>query len=142
MIVKLIQHCSNQYEQMVHLRHEVLRKPLKLSFPPHELAQEKHDILIGGFDENELIGCCILTKLDDGYIKLRQMAISEAFQGKGYGSQILLFAENYAKEHGYTTLFMHARTTALRFYKENGYVIVGEPFTEVKIPHVKLEKVL
>ena len=35
---------------------------------------------------------------------------------------------------------MHARMTAVGFYAKLGYTRVGDGFTEVGIPHVKMEK--
>ena len=49
---------------MVNLRYEIMRKPLGLSFNEEELKKEKEDILIGAFDEEEIIGCCMITKID------------------------------------------------------------------------------
>ncbi len=45
---------------MVHLRHEILRRPLGLTFDEAELEKEKADILIGAFEEDRLLGCCLL----------------------------------------------------------------------------------
>ena len=59
--LKQIEHGSAEYQQMVQLRMEILRKPLGLSFTEEELAMEKNDILVGAFDEDVLIGCCLLT---------------------------------------------------------------------------------
>ena len=72
---------------------EILRKPLGLSFNPDELAKEKDDILIGAFDEEILLACCLLTKIDNKCIKLRQMAVQNNQQGKGIGASMMSFAE-------------------------------------------------
>ena len=64
MPIKQIDHSSEEYDQMVQLRYEILRKPLKLSFNKEELEKEKHDILIGAFEEDKMLGCCILKKID------------------------------------------------------------------------------
>ena len=61
--LKQIYHGSKEYQQMVQLRMEILRKPLGLSFTKEELAKEANDILIAAFDEDEILGCCILTQL-------------------------------------------------------------------------------
>lgn len=137
-----IEHGSTQYEQMVKLREEVLRRPLGLSFTPAQLAEEKDDILICAFDDGRILGCCILTQLDSQTVKLRQMAVNSGLQQKGIGLSIMQFAENLARDRGYRKLTMHARDTALGFYRKLGYKIVGEPFEEVTVPHHKMEKQL
>ena len=49
MALKQLYHGSKEYQQMVQLRFEVMRKPLGLSFSDEELKAEKDDILIGSF---------------------------------------------------------------------------------------------
>ena len=41
---------------MVHLRNEILRKPLGLFFTEEELDKEKDDILMGAFEDDRLLG--------------------------------------------------------------------------------------
>jgi GNAT superfamily N-acetyltransferase len=140
MALKQIDHGSKEYQQMVQLRMEILRKPLGLSFTKEELDKEKNDILIAVFDEDDMLGCCILTKIDDYRIKLRQMAVQKKLQGKGIGESIISFAENIARDKGYKTLMMHARDSAIGFYEKFGYAIKGDQFIEVKTQHHVMEK--
>jgi ribosomal protein S18 acetylase RimI-like enzyme len=140
MALKQIDHGSQAYQQMVQLRMEILRKPLGLTFTTEELANEKKDILIGSFDEDKMLGCCILTKLDDRRIRLRQMAVQKNLQGRGIGESIIGFAEIVARDRGYKILTMHARDTAIGFYEKFGYAIKGEQFEEVKTKHHIMEK--
>ena len=140
MALKQIDHGTKEYQQMVHLRNEVLRKPLGLSFSQDELAQEKDDILIGAFDDDKMLACCILTKADNKSLRLRQMAVQNNLQGKGIGASILNFAESLSRDKGYKKLIMHARETAVGFYEKLGYKVVGNKFTEVTIPHFVMEK--
>ncbi len=82
---------------MVDLRNEILRKPLGLSFKKEELAREKEDILIGAFEEDKMLGCCLLTRVDKNNVRLRQMAVQNNLQGKGIGATMLNYAENVAR---------------------------------------------
>jgi ribosomal protein S18 acetylase RimI-like enzyme len=141
MALKLIDHNSAEYRQMVKLRLDILRKPLGLSFTTEELEQEKEDILIAAFeDEENMLGCCLLTKTDPGTVRLRQMAVSGNLQGKGIGRQMIQFAENVARDYGYKRITMHARNTAIGFYEKFGYQVLGSEFVEVSIPHHVMEK--
>jgi N-acetylglutamate synthase-like GNAT family acetyltransferase len=142
MQIKLIEHGSAAYEQMIGLRMDLLRRPLGLSFTEEQLENEKKDILIGAFKNGSITGCCVLTPCDSEIIQLRQMAIRPDVQSKGIGRRIVEFAEKTAKEKGYTLLMMHARNTALGFYKKCGYQSKGKEFIEVTIPHHYMEKKL
>ncbi len=133
--LKQIDHGTDAYRQMVSLRHQILRQPLGLTFNEEDLAREKDDILIASLDDDEMLGCCILTRVNDDTVRLRQMAVPGNLQGKGIGAAILSFAENLARDKGYKKMMMHARDTAIGFYERAGYKIEGDMFMEVSIPH-------
>jgi predicted GNAT family N-acyltransferase len=140
MAMKEIIYDSPEYDQMIQLRLDVLRKPLGLSFSPDELKEEKNDILLGAFEDEYLLACCLLTEINKSIIQLRQMAVEKKLQGKGVGASLLRFAENIAGDRGYTYMVMHARESAVGFYEQNGYKTEGERFIEVTIPHYKMVK--
>ncbi len=140
MALKIIDHGSREYQQMVQMRMDILRKPLGLSFTPEELADEKDETLIGAFEDERMLGCCMLIKQGDKTVRLRQMAVLNNVQGKGIGRALMNFAENIARDMGYRKLLMHARKTAAGFYEKQGYRITGEEFLEVTIPHYVMEK--
>ena len=117
-----------------------MRQPLGLSFTPEELEKEKDNILIAAFDEDEMLGCCMLIKIDNQTLQLRQMAVNNNLQGKGIGASIMAFAENISRDRGYKKLIMHARDTAIGFYEKFGYKVIGDGFLELNIPHHIMEK--
>jgi N-acetylglutamate synthase-like GNAT family acetyltransferase len=140
MALMQIEHGSPRYQQMVQLRDEVLRKPLGLTFSPEQLDAEKNDILIGAFEDGRILGCCILTPINQDTIKLRQMAVSKKQQHKGIGYSIMQFAENLARDKGFKLITMNARDTAIGFYQKMGYQVVGDEFIEVTVPHHVMQK--
>ena len=142
MPIKQIDYGTPEYTQMVNLRHDILRKPLSLVFEKGELEKEKNDILIGAFEENKILGCCLLTRMDKDCVRLRQMAVQNNLQGKGIGASMMNYAENVARDAGFKVLIMHARKTAIGFYEKLGYTIASEEFVEVLIPHFIMEKKL
>ena len=140
MALKLIDYGSPEYQQMVQLRNDILRKPLGLTFQNEELEKESEDILIGAFEDDKMLGCCMLIETEPGTVRLRQMAVLKNLQGKGVGRALMQFAENIARDRGYRKITMHARKTATGFYEKLGYVVSGGEFMEVTLPHVVMEK--
>ncbi|MGO4289493.1 GNAT family N-acetyltransferase [Chitinophaga sp. RAB17] len=143
---RILEYGSCDYHTMVDLRNEVLRKPLGISFSAAQLQQEINDIFIAGFTEintkETMVGCCVLTPINENTVQLRQMAVSPALQGKGAGREIIVFAEEYVRNNGFDELTMHARKEAVGFYQKLGYESCGEEFTEVGIPHYEMRKKL
>lgn len=142
MALKIIDHGTKEYQQMVKLREDILRKPLGFTFTPEELESEKDNMLIAAFEDERILGCCMLVEEKPEIIRLRQMAVLNDLQGKGVGRALMQFAENIARDHGYKTITMHARKHALGFYEKMGYKAKGNEFTEITIPHFVMEKQL
>jgi predicted GNAT family N-acyltransferase len=142
MALKILDHGSAEYQQMIDLRHEILRKPLGLTFTREELDKEKNEILIGVFEEDQMLGCCMLVKESPTECRLRQMAVINTLRGKGVGKALMIFAENIARDRGFKKMTMHARASALGFYEKLGYTTIGDEFEEITIPHYIMEKEL
>lgn len=140
MPIKVIDHGSEDYQKMIDLRMEILRKPLGLSFTETDLEKEKQDILIGAFEDDELLACCILTRIGEDTCKLRQMAVRDKIQRTGIGAAMMNYAEQLAKDAGYKKMVMNARKTAKGFYEKLGYEIKGDEFVEVTLPHFYMQK--
>ncbi len=142
MALKIIDYGSPEYHQMLRLRDDILRKPLGLTFNEEELKQEKNNMLIGAFDDDQMLGCCMLVEENPTTVKLRQMAVLNDLQGKGIGRALMNFAENIARDRGYKIMSMHARKNAIGFYEKMGYVVSSSEFIEITIPHHVMEKKL
>lgn len=140
MPVKIIDHGSKEYSQMVELRRQILRKPLGLDFTADDLEQEKEHIHIAIYEDEQMLGCCMLIQVAPATVQLRQMAVKAGLQGKGIGRVLMQFAENIARDRGNKKMIMHARKVAVGFYEKLGYKITGEEFMEVTIPHYEMEK--
>lgn len=142
MALKIIDHGSPEYREMVRLREDTLRRPLGLTLDEPELDGERSHVHIGAFEEDSLLGCCMLVRESDKTVRLRQMAVPGKMQGKGLGRALMSFAETIARDQGYKSLIMHARKHAVGFYEKMGYKVTSTEFTEVTIPHVVMEKSL
>lgn len=139
---EIVVHNSEKYWQTVTLRDKVLRKPLALVFSEEELMQEKDSFHFLCQVNDEVAACLILKPLNDK-VKMRQVAVASEWQGKKIGKQLVEFAENYAREKGFTEIELHARASAIAFYlKLSGYQVIGEMFEEVGLPHWAMRKKL
>ncbi len=130
-----------EYDEEVVLRDRILRQPLGLQFHIKDLEKEYIDIHLACFaDSGKMAGCLILSKVDQQVIKMRQVAVDEAWQKKGVGTLLVAASEDYARQHGYEKIVLNARDKAVPFYLRLGYEVYGEPFTEVGILHSAMRK--
>lgn len=135
-----VEHNSPEYWETVRLRDIILRKPLGLEFTKEELLAENDQFHLALFDGKETLACLCLVKVSDAEVKMRQVAVANNQQGRGLGKKLVRFSEEFSKARGFTLMSLHARETAIPFYKKIGYATIGAPFMEVGITHYRMER--
>jgi predicted GNAT family N-acyltransferase len=139
----IIEYGTPEYDESIALRYKILRKPLEMEYEPADLCREYDQWHIGIYNLGyQLVGCLVLQATDNDSIKMRQVAVDERFQNRGIGATMVAFSEKVASEMKYKIMYCHARSTAVPFYERLGYRIIGPEFSEVGIPHRKMEKEL
>lgn len=133
---------NSGYYAGVRIREKMLREPLGLALSPDDTADDANQVHIGAFFNQTLVACVSSVKVRADVMKLRQMAVLVEYQNRGIGRDLIAYAESLARDHGATMIEMHARVSAASFYKKSGYLIVGQPFEEVTIPHIRMTKSL
>lgn len=137
------------YQQLLELRNNQLRKPIGLDLFKEDLSKETNETIIVATAHDDctighrIIGCVMLSPIpgEPVVLKLPQMAVTPEYQGKGIGSNLVQFAQEYSKRQGIKRIYLHARKHACSFYKKLGYDFVSEKeFIEVGIPHLAMEK--
>ncbi len=132
---------SDAFRMECELRNEVLRLPIGMDLYDEDISRESRQLHFGLFDQaNNLLACVVVDPCSPTEAKIRQMAVKSECRGQGYGSSMIRYLEDHLARRGITHLFMHARMTAVEFYEKLGYGKVGNEFTEVGIPHIKMEK--
>lgn len=139
--IRLLKVGTDQYQAELRLRDEVLRKPLGMSIYD-ELPDDNNDHHLGYFCGTELVGVLLLTEINEVEVKMRQVAVAEAWRGMGIGTRLVKYAEKYAQSLGYRRIRLHARKTAVGFYAKLAYRIIGNEFVEVGLPHYEMVKEL
>lgn len=140
--LRAVTHHSPAYALSIALRDRILRRPLGLYFSEAQLSAEADEFHLTAWENDRLLACLCLKPIDAFTLQMRQVAVLEERQGQGIGQQLIQFAEDFAREHLYRKMILHARDTAVPFYLKLGYTPVGAPFIEVTILHQAFEKKL
>lgn len=141
----IVPYDSKSYWQAVHLRNELLRKPLKMKFTPNELEAEENQFHFVAMNEDfEVIATTLVQPLEIKKFKIRQVCVKQSQQGKGIGTQLYEFVESYLLHDVSTPIFLelHARENVIHYYEGLGFNQSGDRFIEIGIPHQKMTKVL
>lgn len=141
-VIEKISTAHPLFGQVFALREKVLRRPLGLSLYNEDTSADALAIILIAKEEEEVIGCILCQAIGNGIIKLRQMAVDDAWQSKGIGKTLVHAAEEEALRLNTAKVQLHARQSAVGFYERLGYTAYGPVFTEVGIPHIAMEKLL
>jgi predicted GNAT family N-acyltransferase len=136
------EHLSEFYWQAVQLRREVLRYPLGLDYSEEQLLSETNATHFIGECSGEIFAYAMATAYSASVVQIRQVAVRSDLQGRGIGSQIMEFTENWAVEQGFSEALLHARGYAIPFYERIGYIAHGDEYFEVGIPHRTMTKMI
>jgi len=131
---------SPDYLELARLRDLHLRQPIGLRLRDSDRVgeeQHRHFLLE---DEGVILGGLIAVPLGGESAKLRQMWIHPDHRGNGHGQRLLEEVEQKLISEGVRHFTLHARMNAKAFYAKCGYEEIGETFTEVGRPHVRMDR--
>ena len=129
-----------EYALEKELRNRVLRMPLGLRLSEPDVRDEDEQAhLVAINDRGQVIGC-VLIAYSGSVAKARQLAIDDAYRGRGIGTELMKRAEQAVLARNVRTVTLHGRVTARGFFERLGYVARSGVFTEVTIPHVEMHK--
>jgi GNAT superfamily N-acetyltransferase len=137
-----IEFATPDMDEALVLRNQILRKPLKLEFKSEDISEEWDSYHLGAFYNSGILAGILILKPIGESVKMRQVAIREDFQNKGIGVELVHYSEKFAGHLGFKKIELHARLTAVPFYKKLNYQIIGDIFKEVGIDHYYMEKQL
>ena len=131
---------SDLYRQSLRLREAILRRPLGLMLTEEELADDALRQHFCAISYGVVIGTVSLKPLDEGTLRLKQMAVAENRRREGIGARLLAYAEDWARGAGFLLMVLNARISSESFYARFNYVAEAEPFDENTVRHIKMTK--
>ena len=136
---------SDEFKIYYDLRYEVLRKPW---FQPKGSERDDDDetslhrmIIDEPNGKAVAVGRLQFNTIEEAQI--RYMAVSDDYQGKGYGRKMVKALDNIAQEKGSRKIILQSRGNAVKFYERNGYKIIEKSYLLFdEIQHWLMEKEL
>jgi predicted GNAT family N-acyltransferase len=71
---------------------------------------------------------------------LQRMAVLKEYREKGYGREVIVAIEQFAKLNNFVEIVLHAQLSAKSFYEKTGYTPFGDEFEEAGIRHISMKK--
>jgi len=135
-----------QIEQIAPIVTRRLRQQVLYPHLPIEqmlLPEDEQGYHFGLYLENRLIGVLSLfmDRLNHS-AQLRKFAIEKTYQCKGYGSSLLQYVSNFARQEQIQTVWCNARVEAKTFYIRNRFKQSGAIFNKNGIFYVRMKKTI
>jgi len=83
-----------------------------------------------------------LLPAEAGVAKLGRMAVHRVLRGSGVGRSLVSALTQAAQARGDHCLRLSAQRSAQGFYQRLGFETVGQPYDEVGIPHIEMQRLL
>jgi predicted GNAT family N-acyltransferase len=130
---------STDHDAICHIREQVFIKEQQV---PEELEWDGLDDqayhLLALNDEQQPVGT--VRMLGDGHIG--RMAVLPEYRHQGAGHTLLRHIIDIAEEQKLDNVFLHAQTSAVTFYEQQGFISEGSIFMDAGIPHQYMYKSL
>lgn len=84
---------------------------------------------------NSTIACARL--LSSGQIG--RVAVKKTCRQQGFGQQLMRYIIQYASQHNFPPLFLHAQVQTQAFYRKLGFSPVGDTFVDAGILHQSMQ---
>ncbi|MFT8737245.1 MAG: GNAT family N-acetyltransferase [Zymomonas mobilis] len=121
--------------------------PLRQAYLWPSLAEEecitdgdKNATHFGVFVDGKLSGCASFHHLEDHKKRIRRVAVSPEYRGKGLGSALLKFAMEKLVTPDLSEIWLNARLPAQNFYRRLGFEAVGACFFERDVEEIRMVK--
>ncbi|GAB7022200.1 GNAT family N-acetyltransferase [Salidesulfovibrio brasiliensis] len=129
-----------QHAQACRLRYRALFEKAGSSFECVCDEDEDASLQVAVQAEGRVLACGRLCRTGQTFWRISQMAVEEAYRGRGLGSRILAALLREAVRMGGGRIELAARDYAVGFYRRFGFLPVGETFASPKtgLPHVMM----
>jgi len=139
---KIITPDAPEYQAERMLRWEVLSKPLGIPPESEILPEEQQSLHLIATEGKRLVGCVCFYPESDTNGRIFEMAVSEEYQGRGFGRQLLHTLERMLIKKGIDVVYLFARPEVEEFYSLMGYQAEGETILEMGLKQRLMKKKL
>jgi predicted GNAT family N-acyltransferase len=113
--------------------------PRPLDRDPYDYAAD-HVVVYDG--QGRCVGTGRVVRVDSRTAQIGRMAVLKEERSHGVGGQVLEALERMARMRGIRDLTVNSQLPAEPFYRNRGFVRVGDPFMDQGVPHVLMKKPL
>jgi len=128
---------TKNFSKVRSVRIEIFNKELGLAnsdiFDDDDKKLEQFLII----SDEKIVGTFRLRETSDSY-KIERMGILSEYRSKGFGKLTLEEIKAHSKKTDKSKIILDSIYEVRNFYAKSGFVQIGEVYSKVEIPHVKM----
>ncbi|HRF70648.1 MAG TPA: GNAT family N-acetyltransferase [Candidatus Pelethenecus sp.] len=129
----------NINSEITELRQEVFVKEQNVPYEL-EIETDEEKYLHFCLFENHILIAYARGRIEGTVARIGRVCVNKNYRRLGYGSKIMQYAEAELLPFNVQKYSLNAQVTAVEFYKQFGYQVVGEGFLEAGILHYPMIK--
>ncbi len=134
---------DKEFSDYYQLRWALLRQPWQQPQGSEKDEFESQAIHRYALLDNEMVAVARLHTIDSKSAQIRYMAVKAEVQRQGIATALLTELEQQARQQEVSEIILHARETALGFYRIHGYKVIEKTHLLYdEIQHFKMQKKL
>lgn len=135
---------SEEFKHYYHLRWKLLRAPWgQAEGSGIDAIEDQCFHLIALDNSDDIIGVARLQFNNRNEAQIRYMAVTEKYQRKAIGGQLMAAMEKHALDSDCHNILLDAREAAVDFYKKQGYQVTAKSYRLFgEIQHFQMSKKL
>jgi GNAT superfamily N-acetyltransferase len=113
---------------------------LRREFDEHDTPMTKYIVFT---DDEFPVATCRFYELDDNSAMIGRVVVLPEYRGKGLGREVVIEAEKWLYELGFTKAVIESRDVAVDFYRKLGYTVTDQNIIHgVTFDCIRMEKEL
>lgn len=92
------------------------------------------------FWKNQAVGTARVRSIDLHTAKIERLAVLPIARRQGIGKELMMAALQVIRQQNKSVVVVYAQAYIAQLYQKLGFTIVGEPFREAGIKHIKMIK--
>lgn len=125
-----------------HIRTTVFQKEQGVSADLEFDGLDEGSIHLLAYLNGKAVGTARIREIDGDTAKIERLAVLSSARNKGIGKQLMQSALDTISQQHKSQAIVHAQEYIANLYRQLGFEIVGERFSEAGIAHVKMVKQL
>lgn len=137
--IKIVSY-QTELASITKIRTEVFQKEQGVAPELEFDGLDKNATQLLAYWHDQAVGTTRVREINERTAKIERLAVLPTMRRQGIGKALMTAALQVISEQNKTVVVVHAQVYIAQLYQKLGFTIIGKPFREANIKHVKMTK--